>query len=164
MVGETNRRYFEDFAVGERFDSPSRLVSSDDLAMFARLTGESNPLHVDPEYAATTRFGRLVASGTFGLSLAMALFDELGLFHETAVAAVGIDGWRYHKPLLVDTVVHATLTVASKRSRRAPGEGIIVRAVQLFADDGTLLQSGTSPIIVLKRDQAGASMAAGGTP
>lgn len=32
---------------------------------FARLSGDDNPIHVDPEFASGTRFGRPVAHGMF---------------------------------------------------------------------------------------------------
>ena len=38
-------------------------VTPEDIDMFARVSGDTNPLHRDPEYAAKTRFGECVAHG-----------------------------------------------------------------------------------------------------
>lgn len=56
----------------------SRLVTDADVRAFAEVTGDRNPVHLDDEYAASTRFGRRVAHGMFGASLISAvLANEL---------------------------------------------------------------------------------------
>ena len=65
--------YYEDVEVGFRFTSGSRTVTEADVLDFAGLTGDSNPLHVDAEYAAASLFGQRVAHGSLVLSFAVAL-------------------------------------------------------------------------------------------
>jgi acyl dehydratase len=40
-----------------------RTFSQDDFNRFAALSGDDNPIHVDPDFAAHTRFGKTVAHG-----------------------------------------------------------------------------------------------------
>jgi len=49
-------------ALGARA-SLTRTITADDVERFAATTGDGNPLHFDPEFAASTRFGRLVVQG-----------------------------------------------------------------------------------------------------
>lgn len=49
-------------AVSERA-SLSRTITAEDVERFAQSTGDRNPLHFDPGFAAATRFGRLVVQG-----------------------------------------------------------------------------------------------------
>src|SRR3989304_2702403 len=48
--------------VGDRAEF-EKMVTAEDVARFAAITGDSNPLHRDPEYAARTRFGQCIAHG-----------------------------------------------------------------------------------------------------
>ncbi len=41
----------------------SKTVTARDVELYAEITGDRNPLHFDPAFAAGTRFGRLVAQG-----------------------------------------------------------------------------------------------------
>ncbi|SRR6266496_5521964 len=53
--------------------SLSRTITDDDIQKFAAVTGDHNPLHLDEEFASTTRFGRRVAHGMLGASLISAI-------------------------------------------------------------------------------------------
>lgn len=55
-------------------------VTEDHLRSYAEITGDYNPLHFDPDFAARTRFGRLVAQGglTTGLLHALVAMDLPG--------------------------------------------------------------------------------------
>ena len=48
--------------VGETLAKTVRF-SRDDILTFARLSGDSNPLHIDPDVARRARFGDIIASG-----------------------------------------------------------------------------------------------------
>ncbi len=43
--------------------------SQEQVNVFADLTGDHNPIHVDPEYAATTRFGKPIIHGHLSSSV-----------------------------------------------------------------------------------------------
>ena len=53
--------------------SRSMQVSAEHVEMFARMTGDRNPLHFDEAFAAGTKFGRLVAQGGITTGLLHAL-------------------------------------------------------------------------------------------
>ena len=44
-------------------------VTADDAAQFAQLSGDWNPLHTDPQYAARTSYGRPILHGAFSAGL-----------------------------------------------------------------------------------------------
>ncbi len=54
--------------VGQTF-SEKHLLTQGEFDRFAALSGDDNPIHVDPEFSARTRFGKTVAHGMFLYSL-----------------------------------------------------------------------------------------------
>ena len=46
-----------------------RVLAQEDFNRFAALSGDNNPIHVDPDFSARTRFGKTVAHGMFLYSL-----------------------------------------------------------------------------------------------
>ncbi|MGH3756414.1 MaoC family dehydratase [Actinophytocola sp.] len=142
-------RYFEDLAVGEVFVSDVHEVTADQIRDFARLMGETNPLHVDPEFARRSRFGTIIASGSFGLTLAISLIDELEVFHGTAVAALGIESWRFGMPVVAGARLRSRMRIDELRPRdHVPDTGIVVRYFELVDTDDTIVQSGLAPLLV----------------
>jgi len=58
--------------------SYSRLVTEREVELFAAVSGDHNPVHLDPEYAATTQFGECIAHGMLtGAFVSAAIAMEL---------------------------------------------------------------------------------------
>lgn len=140
--------YFEDFAKGDVFTTPGRTVGEIEVAQFAQLTGDYNPMHTDRVFAEASPFGQRIAHGLLGLSLVSGLAARLGVFEGTAVAALGIENWRYHAPILFGDTVHVVITIADTRLTSAGGRGILYRDYELVNQDGKTVQSGRMPIMV----------------
>lgn len=64
---------FEDLEVGMSA-SVSRTVSEADILMFAGVSGDTNPVHLDQEFAASTMFGGRIAHGMLSAGLISAVF------------------------------------------------------------------------------------------
>ena len=54
-----------------------RTFCQSDFDRFARLSGDDNPIHTDPEFSARTHFGRTVAHGLLLCSVLRGLVEEL---------------------------------------------------------------------------------------
>jgi len=61
------RRAYEDIMIGETA-SRSRIITEKDIIAFAELIDDSNPVHLDAEYAKTTMFGERIAHGMHSAS------------------------------------------------------------------------------------------------
>lgn len=79
MSGFDWSRSFEELALGDCFTTTTRTVSDRDVLLFAALTGDDHPLHVDERWAAQGPFGERVAHGMLVISLAAGLvpFDPM---------------------------------------------------------------------------------------
>lgn len=146
--------HLEDFRVGQRWRTGERLVTTPDVQAFSELSGDVHPLHVDAEYAATTRFGTPVAPGPMGIAITMGLLHGLHLIDDTVVALTETR-WRYLAPLRAGDRVHVDLLVTGVRRSRAGATGVVERDVRLRTTDGTVLQEGVLPVLVRARSADG---------
>lgn len=102
-----HKRNIEDIKVGDNA-TLVRKVTSEDVFTMAELSGDFNPIHIDPEYAKTTRFKRVIAHGLYGASMVSALLgnDLPGL--GTIIISENI---KFLKPIYVGDTATATVVV-----------------------------------------------------
>ena len=68
---------FDEIAIGDTA-TYTRLITNQEVEAFAAISGDHNPLHLDPEYAATTAFGECIAHGMLtGAFISAAIAMEL---------------------------------------------------------------------------------------
>lgn len=148
----TTGLYLEDFAVGQVFRTAEHTVTADEVATFAELTGDHNPLHTDPAFAARTAYGEPVAHGLLGLGLMVGLFEDAKIFDGTGLAWLGIEEWRFHEPIYFGDRIHARMTIESvRRSTSNPSQGVLTRRYELLNQRGAVVQSGLIPALVRAR-------------
>jgi 3-hydroxybutyryl-CoA dehydratase len=117
----------------ERFSTEVTLTPSD-VAAFARAAGDPNPVHHDPAFAASTRYGRLIASGSQTSALLMGLTAS----HFSARGAmVGLEFWfRFRRPVLADETVRVEwLVVKVTPHARLRGDVVDLRG-RIRGQDG----------------------------
>ena len=146
-----NSLFYEDLEQGMVFETGTRTIIEDDLLSFARVSGDNHPIHVDATYAAGTEFGQRIAHGPFGIAMAIGLFGSLPQFRDTAIVMASIDQWRFAAPMFIGDVVHLRLTLGAKRLTRS-GRGMVDRGFELVRADGSIPQSGQSPMVVRRRE------------
>jgi acyl dehydratase len=120
--------FFEDFAVGQRYETAGVTVSEADIIAFARQF-DPQYFHLDPAAAAKSAFGGLVASGLQTLSLTMRLFFELNLWERAIIGSPGLEHVRWLIPLRPGDTMHTQVEVSAvKRSRSKPDRGVVSTA------------------------------------
>lgn len=101
---------YDSLEVGASFRI-DRLVTADDVQTFADVTGDDNPLHLDPEYAAGTRFGKPIAHGVLLLGI---ISKVLGRdYPGPGSIAVSIQA-KFLRPVVVGSTVTVEVRVAEK--------------------------------------------------
>lgn len=100
------------FWVGQK-SSFSKQITEHDVATFAELSGDKNPLHLDEEYAKRTRFGRRIAHGMLTTSLISTVIG-------TQLPGVGSiymsQSIKWVKPVYLDDTVTATAEITAIRA------------------------------------------------
>ncbi len=124
-VGETARR--------------TRRVRAEDIALFAELTGDRNPLHLDEDAARATRFGGIIVQGgiTSGLLNAVVAQDLPGpgsVFLEV--------NWRFTAPVRPGDELTAEVEVLATRDDKP----ITTLRTTVTRDDGTVVLDGTAVV------------------
>ncbi|MGX6446658.1 MaoC family dehydratase [Patulibacter sp. S7RM1-6] len=109
--------------------SAERRVTQADLDAWARLSGDWNPLHTDPTYAATTRFGRTIAFGHLTLTWLTALAG--GLSGDGTLTGSSITGLRFRAPVLTEH----DYRVLALAEEGAAADGPVQLEVRDLADD-----------------------------
>ena len=132
-------RTFEELEVGAVYRSRfGRTVLEADNVWFSLLTLNTNPIHFDAEYAATTEWERPLVDSTFTLALVTGL-------SVADVSERGVNlGWREVRlpaPVFPGDTIRAETEVLSKReSESRPGSGIVtVRTRGLNQRDETVI-------------------------
>ena len=141
----TERRYLEDFEVGQVFDSTEEYeITPDNLRQYA---SEYDPqaIHLDPEVAEREMFGGIVASGWHSLSVTMRLMVRSRFLGDGPIVGVAIDGLRFLKPVRADDRLRAQAEVLETRTSRSDrGRGyLVLRVTTLQHGDAVLTQDWT---------------------
>lgn len=111
------RVIFEELKPGDVFISPGRTVTETDVAAFAGLSGDYNPLHTDAVFMKSTPFGERIAHGMLVVSIAIGMANWLGaLDGKTAELAEQVI--RYKSAVKFGDTIHLELTFADKQADR----------------------------------------------
>ena len=153
-------RYFEEFNVGEKVSTASRAVTDGDIMTFAALSGDDNRIHTDAEFSRTGPFGKRVAHGLLGLSVASGLLWQTGILDGTVIAFREVNEWKFVKPVFIDDVVHAELEAVETKALPRIGGGSVIVGVELKNQANEVVMKGKWTLLVMSRPQA----TAGATP
>lgn len=105
---------FESLSVGDHY-SISRTLTAEDVRVFADVTGDDNPLHVDAEYASATQFGRPIVHGVFLLGLVSKLLGRDFPGHGSVAVSLSA---KFLRPVPVGEEVTIEVKVAEKIESR----------------------------------------------
>ena len=143
--------YLEDFKAGQVFETPARTVTEADVVAFAGLSGDYNPLHTDAEFCAKTPFKQRIAHGMLGMSIMTGLAARTGMLDGSALAFLGIEDWKFQKPIFFGDTIHARTTIADVRPSSKPGQGVVKRRIEIVNQRGEVTQAGTFVTLVRAR-------------
>src|SRR5213593_2065451 len=109
----------------ERFSAEVTLTPAM-VAAYAEAAGDTNPVHHDPEFAAASRYGRLIASGTHTTALLLGLTASHYSKHGEMV---GLEFWvRFRRPIYADETIRLEwLVVRVSPNEKLKGEIVELR-------------------------------------
>lgn len=118
----------------------SKLIEERDIRLFAAVSGDVNPVHLDPEFAAATTFGEPIAHGMLtGAIISAALAMELpgpGTIYLS-------QSLKFRLPVKVGDTVTVTLEVMDKQERRK----VVVLDCKASNQAGKVVATGSAEVI-----------------
>lgn len=141
-----NQLLFDDVEIGQSWESNRRIVSEQDIAAFADLTGDRNPIHIDPEYARTTPFRRCIAHGLLGVSLSSGL--NVAAPPMRTLAFVEMREWRFRAAIFAGDLIRVRSTILEKTSRSRGRRGLVVWKVEVLNQHDRVVQEGVTVTLV----------------
>lgn len=145
-------KYYEDLEVGAKFKhSLGRTVTEMDNVLFSALTMNTQPLHLNEDFAAKTQFGKRLVNGLFTLGLVVGL--TVGELTEgTIVANLGYDSVRHPLPVFHGDTIYAESEVLEKRESKSSADRGIVRLKHIGRNqDGAVILEFERTALFLKR-------------
>jgi len=149
------QRWFDDFAVGERFEFGAYTVSADEIVDFARRY-DPQPFHLDAEAGRASHFGGLVASGWMTAAVLMRLLCDHFIPRESSMGSPGIDELRWLEPVRPgDTLRARTEVLECRASRSKPDRGVLRCRHELVNQHGRVVATVLGMGMYRRRPQAG---------
>jgi len=133
---------------GERFATEVTLTR-DVVAQYAGAVGDTNPVHHDESFAAATRYGRTIASGTHTTALLLGL--TASHFSKTG-AMVGLEFWvKFRRPVFADeTVTLEWLVIKVAPNEKLGGDVVDLRG-RIKGQDGRTALGARGRVLVTER-------------
>lgn len=131
-------RTFAEIAVGDSA-SLSRTVSQEDIDLFAVVSGDVNPAPMEPAFAETDTFHKIIAHGMLGAGLISSVLGTK--LPGPGTIYLGQD-LRFRHPVGIGDTITATLTVTEKR----PEKGDLIFDCQCTNQNGDVVISGTAHV------------------
>jgi acyl dehydratase len=116
--------------------SLERSFTQADFDAFAALSGDHNPIHIDPDFAARSRFGRTVAHGVMLATVLRGLAEQL-----RPGCAISVQALRFPAPTFANEPMRFSL--------RADGLSLMADVVRIA--DGTVTCDGSFTLVGARR-------------
>ena len=130
----------ESVSLGETA-SLTKTITEADIALFAGLTGDFNPLHLDKEFAKRTRFGERIAHGLLTAGLISAV---LGTSLPGPGSIYLSQSLNFHEPVKIgDTITAAVKVSAYNREKR-----VVTLETKCHNQDGIVVLSGKAVLLL----------------
>jgi acyl dehydratase len=147
-------RYLEDLPVGLTVTTARRTITDADIASFAGVSGDFNPLHTDEVFVREqTPFRGRIAHGLLVLAISSGLANDLASVESIAYLE---ERREFVAPTYPGDTIHAVWTIEESRpSRSRPGTGVVRLAVEVVNQNGEVVQRGHDVWLVACRPEGG---------
>jgi oxepin-CoA hydrolase/3-oxo-5,6-dehydrosuberyl-CoA semialdehyde dehydrogenase len=122
------QKYFEELKVGDQIITKKRLITSEDIDLFADISGDHFYAHIKTTDFTGTMFERQVAHGYFIMSAAAGLFVD-SYEKNPVLLNYGIDELRFTKPVYPGAEIYIRFTCKEKLPQDPKDENDIPKGI-----------------------------------
>lgn len=115
MTEYIENRTFDEIKIGDRA-SLTRTLTKSDIELFAVMSGDVNPAHLDEEYARSDIFHKIIAHGMWGGALISTVLGTMLPGPGTIYLSQTL---RFRRPVAVGDTITVAVTVTAKTRRSA---------------------------------------------
>mgnify|MGYP006288283971 FL=1 len=136
---------FDNYKIGDSAKFTKQITEADVLK-FAEVSGDYNPIHVNPEFAKTQMFGKQIAHGVISVGLISAV---IGMELFGAGILYGEQSVRFVKPVFFGDTLTAVATVKEKYTKKEGKLKFIKCSTEVFNQNEELVTDGEAVVLVL---------------
>jgi acyl dehydratase len=147
-------KYYEDLEVGVvvKHDLGRTLTEMDNM-LFSSLTMNTQPLHINEDFASKTQFGQRIVNGIFTLGVVVGI-SVPDLTQGTIIANLGYENITHPHPLFHGDTIYVETEVLTKRESRTHSDrGVITMKHTGRNQNGVTCIEVTRAVLFLKRPQ-----------
>ncbi len=144
-------QFFEEFKEGEiiKHDLTKTICESDNN-LFALLTLNHHPIHLNEEFAKKSQHGKILVVGTYVFSMVVGI--SVADISGKAIANLGYNEIKHFKPVFIgDTINAQTKILKVRESNSKLDRGIISVLTEAFNQHGDLVISFERNVLIKKK-------------
>lgn len=144
-------RYLEDITVGDKHAFGHYEVTEREILDFAKKY-DPQRIHTDPDFAAQSEMGGLIASGWHTCGMFMRMMVDAVMGEDTGMVSPGVDELRWLRPVRPGDILRAEGEVVGTRpSQSKPDRGIVQMRYQVFNQNDDVVMTVKTSSFVRRR-------------
>lgn len=131
------QKTFEEYRVGEVFESYGRTITEADIVNFTCLAGLKLPMFIDEEFSKKhSIFKTRVAPGLLTASIAAGMLEDI--LGKYTLAALGLDRFKFTAPVKAGDTLHCRITVEEKKETSKRDRGVLTVRITVVNQTGAV--------------------------
>ena len=151
MKSELHTHYWEEFEIGTRYPTLTRLITLEDHLQFCKLVGYEVPLFLDEEYAKATSYGGRICPSHLIMSFSTAMTGHL--FSNSVLGLLALERARFVAPVRPGDTIRTEVEVVNKKPTSAPERGIVTFRDHVFNQRDELVFQNDKIALIKRRPQ-----------
>lgn len=141
---------FEDFTVGEVFETYRRTVTEADLVGFTQLAGLRLPVFIDEEWARReSAFGGRIVPGFLICTVSAGMLESV--LGAKTIAGLSMDGFRFHAPVRPGDTLRCEVRIDDVKPTSDGKRGVLATGVKVLNQDNVAVLEYATRVLLKSR-------------